>query len=322
MTMQLSRTAASGAPATSEIREWASERGLTARPGASPLLHIAALLAAWAGACALGFAAGTLWVWLPIWCFGGFVLMGCASAAHDCIHGTFARSRLGNTIAGHLLLLFVGGPFATYRQFHLFHHTHTLGEHDPEGPPADFTARWQYALYMVALGPGFLALIWANTITSAFGRPPAWARTAASRRVLRTAWFPTLPLLVALFYACTQSAAVRAVWMWPWVLLVCPVLPFVLLSEHYGGHRGDGLLANTYTIRSNRVTSFILFNVNHHTAHHLVPRVPSGRLHELDELLAPYEQRWARGYLAFHARLLRSLPWRTPRPTSSPEGPG
>ena len=326
MTAQMVRVAAAGdddrrvpALAASEAREWASTLGLTARPGLEPLAHVAVLLAVWAALCAVGFAVGTFWVWVPIWLACAFVLMGLAGAAHDCVHGTFAGSRLGNTVAGHLLMLPTGVPFATYRQFHLFHHAHTLGDHDPEGRPADFTARWQYALYLVGLGPGFLGTIWYQTGAAAVGRPPDWARTAGSRRLLRRAWFPTLPLLAALVVACTQSASVRAVWLGPWVFLMCPVLPFVLLSEHYAGTRGDGLLANTYTIRSNRLTSFVLFDINHHTAHHLAPRVPGGRLRELDALLAPYEAHRARGYLAFHAGLIRELPWRSP---PAPPGKG
>jgi fatty acid desaturase len=298
-------------PPTSVVRQRAAELGLTGSPGLRPVAHVIALVGCWAGLCVIGFVADSIWVWLPVWLLVGFVFMGFAGAAHECVHGTFSGSRRVNTVAGHLLLLVAAAPFTTYRQFHLFHHAHTLGEHDPEGPPADFTTRLQYVLYMVALGPGFLALIWFQTICAAFGHPPAWARTRASRRSLRRAWLPTLPALVVLAVACVESPVVREVWLYPWLFLLTPILGFVLLSEHYAGQREDGLLANTYTVTSNRLSSFVLFNINHHTAHHLVPRVPGHRLAELNRTIAPFEHRRARGYLAFHGSLLASLPWRS-----------
>jgi fatty acid desaturase len=98
------------------------------------------------------------------------------------------------------------------------------------------------------------------------------------------------------------------------------VLPFVLLSEHYGGKAEDGILRNTYTIASNPVTRFAIFNNNFHTAHHLLPRVPSSSLRQLDAEVRPYAAKTATGYLAFHRRLWTSLPWRAPRSTSTPSG--
>jgi fatty acid desaturase len=119
-----------------------------------------------------------------------------------------------------------------------------------------------------------------------------------------------LPGIVLLATASATSDVVRHAWLYPWLLTLVPVLPFVLLSEHYGGKAEDGILRNTYTIASNPVTRFAVFNINFHTAHHLLPKVPSASLRELDASVRPHAARTAPGYIAFHRRIWSSLPWR------------
>jgi fatty acid desaturase len=297
----------------SELRGEALERGWMRPGGARAIVHVGAILGAWAGLIAVGRAVDRWWIWPPVWLAVAFLIVGLAGVGHDCVHGTFVGSRRANTVVGHLVTLPVGLPFATYRQFHLLHHADTVGPDDPEGPPGDFTSRSQYLVYHLLLGPGFLAMIWWSTIRGAVGRPPRWARTEHSRRALRSAWTVWLPAVVALGVASANSDLVRHAWLYPWLVTLIPVLPFVLLSEHYGGRAEDGILRNTYTIVSNPVTRFAVFNINFHTAHHLLPRVPSASLRQLDAEVRPHAARTAPGYLAFHRGLWRSLPWRTPR---------
>ena len=114
--------------------------------------------------------------------------------------------------------------------------------------------------------------------------------------------------------ASVTSDLFRHAWLYPWLFVLVPIFPFVLLSEHYAGRAGEGILNNTYTIESNPLTRFAVFNINFHTAHHLLPRVPGDRLRDFDEAVAPFATRRARGYLAFHRSVLAPLPWRTTRP--------
>ena len=55
---------------------------------------------------------------------------------------------------------------------------------------------------------------------------------------------------------------------------------------------------------------FAIFNINFHTSHHLLPRVPAVRLAELDRQVALSATRRAPGYLAFHRQVLAAIPWR------------
>lgn len=298
------------------LRADAIRRGWMRPGGKRAMHHVGAIVAAWAGLITVAHAVDTWWVWPFAWVAVAFLIVGLAGVAHDCVHGTVAARRRVNTVVGHLVTLPVGLPFGTYRQFHLLHHADTVGPHDPEGPPGDFASRSQYLVYHLLLGPGFLATICWSTIRGAIGRPPRWARTEHSRRSLRSAWLVWLPGAVLLAAASVSSDLVRHAWLYPWLLTLVPVLPFVLLSEHYGGRAEDGILRNTYTIVSNPLTRFAVFNINFHTAHHLLPRVPSASLRRLDVEVRPYAAHTARGYLAFHRRVWSPLPWRAPRSTS------
>jgi fatty acid desaturase len=301
------------------LRDIAIERNLVRAGGVRAVGHVVGIIAAWAALIVVGDDAGTIWVWIPVWICIAFLIIGLAGAGHDCVHATFVGHKRANTIAGHIVMSAIAIPFGTYRQFHLLHHADTLGPTDPEGPPGDFTSRLQYLLFHALLGVGFLGMIWWGTVGGALGRPPLWARTRHSRLALRRAWFPALPILATFAIASASSDAFRHVWLYPWLFVLVPVFPFVLLSEHYAGRAEDGIPNNTYTIRSNPVTRFAIFNINFHTAHHLIPRVPSAHLREFDRFVEPYESRRSTGYLAFHRSVVAPLPWRTEKRSSRRE---
>jgi fatty acid desaturase len=315
-------TAPADEPTLPALRAEALRQGWMRPGGAREVVHVVAIIAVWVGLIVVAEAVGTWWIWPPVWVAVAFLIVGLAGVAHDCVHGTLVGPRRVNAVVGHLVTLPVGLPFGTYRQFHLLHHADTVGPDDPEGPPGDFTSRGQYLLYHLLLGPGFLAMIWWSTIRGAVGRAPRWARTEHSRRALRTAWVVWLPGVALLATASATSDLVRDAWLYPWLVTLIPVLPFVLLSEHYGGTAAAGILRNTYTIASNPITRFAVFNINFHTAHHLLPKVPSSSLRQLDAQVRPHAAHTAPGYLAFHRRLWGSLPWRTARSTtvSAPGG--
>jgi fatty acid desaturase len=299
------------------LRRQALEQGLLEPGGWRSLLHFAALIASWAALVSVGFAADSLFVWIPIWICVAFIIVGFGAVAHDCVHGTVVKSNLGNSIVGHLAFLGIGLPFTDYRQYHLLHHADTLGKDDPEGPGQDFKSKAQYALFHVALGPGFIAFIWLSALGGALHKPPKWARTDVSQRVLRHGWFPGILGPIGLAYASARSEAFRHVWLFPWLFVLVPVLAFVLCGEHYAGRVEDGTLKNSYTPISNRVMRFAIFNVNNHTAHHLLPRVPGPSLPKMTEIASPYLENTHRGYLAFHRGVLTGLPWFAPREESS-----
>ncbi len=294
------------------LRQEAINGGLLRVGGVRSLVHIAGLVAAWAALIGVGYAAGTLWVWIPVWICVAFLFVGFGGVGHDSVHGTVVGSKLGNLVIGHAASAVLGLPFPVYRQYHLLHHADTLGDTDPEGPGLIFESKAQYAVFHVALGPGFLTLIWASALGGAARHPPKWARTESSRRVLRYGLFPGAIIFAAAIVASIESDTFRHVWLFPWLFLMVPVLAFALCGEHYGGRAEDGTLTNTYTAVSNPVTRFAVFNINFHTVHHLLPRVPSPSLHRMDKIAAPFEQNRHTGYIAFHRSVLAPLPWLAP----------
>lgn len=298
------------------LREQAIERDLLRPGGLRSVVHFLGLVAAWAGLVALGFVADTLFVWIPVWICVAFLMVGFGAVAHDCLHGTVFRSKLANYALGHVAFVAIGLPFTDYRQYHLLHHADTLGEGDPEGPGEDFKSKAQYLLFHIVLGPGFILYIWLSAFGGAIGRPPKWARTETSRRVLRYGWFPGIVTFAGTIYLSVVSDAFRHIWLYPWCFLLVPVLAFVLCGEHYNGRAEDGTLRNSYTPMSNPVMRFAIFNVNHHTAHHLLPKVPGPALREMTELAEPYLENTYKGYLDFHRQVLTGLPWIAPRKAS------
>ena len=299
------------------LRQAAVKEGLLQPGGARSLLHFGGLIAAWAALVSIGFAADTLWVWVPVWILVAFIIIGFGGVAHDCVHGTVFNSRLANSVLGHIAFLGLGVPFTNYRQYHLLHHADTLGEFDPEGPGQNFKSRAQYALFHLALGPGFIVFIWLSSLGGALHRPPKWARTESSQRVLRYGWFPGILSFAGLITLAVESNTFRHIWLGPWLFVMVPVLAFVLCGEHYAGRAEDGTLKNTYTLTSNPLMRFAIFNINFHTVHHLLPRVPGPALQRMNEITAPYEENAFSGYLAFHRHVLAPLPWFAPRDASS-----
>jgi fatty acid desaturase len=295
------------------LRQAAIKEDLLRPAGARGLIHVAGMVGAWAALVSIGFIVDSIFVWVPVWICIAFLFVGFGGLGHDCAHGSTFKSRWANSLLGHLVLGTAGVSFKVYRQYHLLHHADTLGPDDPDGPGMQFASRAEYALFHATLGAGFVGLTWWAALVGAFHRPPKWARTTTSKLALRGAWFPGVLVVGAYVYGSVVSDTFRHIWLYPWLFMLVPVLAFVLVGEHYAGRAEDGTLKNTYTVMSNPVTRFALYNVNFHTVHHMLPRIPGTSLRRMNELAAPYEENTYSGYLAFHHQLLAPLPWLPPR---------
>jgi fatty acid desaturase len=275
------------------------------------------LAVAWSLYAALGMLAlrsSSMWVRLPSWFVMAWILVGNGATVHETLHGHLFRSRRANRVAGVVAGASVGLPFSVYRSYHLGHHQYSCTADDPEGPPYRFTSKLYYLLIPIG-GPLFaVQFVW-WTLQSLAGRPPVFVRSDRQRRAVVVDG-----LLGIAFYAAMATLGMYDVgllvslWLAPWLMAVVLLEPFVLIPEHYGALEADAAsaLRTTRTVRSNPLVSWVYWCNNLHTAHHIAPGVVPQEIAAVSsELVEPcLADEWrATGYLAFHWRLLRQLPW-------------
>jgi fatty acid desaturase len=293
------------------FRAAVSSEGLTVLSPRASAWHLICSSAAYIGLAAVGLMVDNLAAWLVCWFLMAWLLVGSGGILHETTHGHLFHSRTANRaigmIAGATILL----PWATYRAYHLEHHIHTAGPDDPEGQPIAITSRLQYALLIPLAGTIFSAQLAWLTLRTVAGRPPKWVRTASQRRLILVNAF-VMAATTAAFVAglIVAPAFIAKVWLLPLAFVYIVLLPFVLLSEHYGGEPDRSPLENTRTVRSNPAVRWAFWNNNFHAEHHLVPAVPYDKLPRLHQLTA--EQlgpEWlARSYTSFHRGVLAPLP--------------
>jgi fatty acid desaturase len=229
---------------------------------------------------------------------------------HEAVHQNLFRSRAANHVTGAVAAawLFFHGP--AYRAWHLTHHAFTFGPDDSEQLPERFRSRLGYLGYCLVLGPSFAVILWAGAGATLAGRPPRWIGPPRLRSYVRR-WtvVPVLAVAIAVVGLVEWPGIVLRGWLVPAALGSLVVFPFLTMPEHYEGRGRNGLLANTRTTASNRLMRYLYWNNNLHTAHHLVPTVPPHALGRIDDRIVDRNTLRDRGFIAFHRRVLRELPW-------------
>ncbi len=304
-------------PLIGRVRSEVVARRLTA---VSPRTTVAHLALAWGPALALavvGVVAREPVVWVVAWSVIAWAMVGNAAIGHEAVHGHLFASRRWNTLVGTVALVTILGSFATFRCFHLEHHARTGREGDPERTPLNFSTRRLYLAVMILGGVLVLFENSAYTLVTIIGRPPRWVRADRQRRAVRVNALVLLAVVAGLVAGLVVDPwLVIDVWVVPYLLGVCVVLPVLLVPEHYGATGRDGILETTRSIRSNAFVRWAYWNNNFHAAHHLVPAVPYDKIGLVDELLEEEgmsEPRWRlRSYTQFHLGLLGRLAFNRP----------
>jgi fatty acid desaturase len=296
------------------LRRAIADRRLTSP---RPWRSLGHLLVSW-GSYALAATAAVMadrWsVTLAAWMWMAFVILGNGAVVHETLHGHLFPRPWANRLVGTVAGAWVGLPWSTYRAYHLGHHQASCTPADPEGPPYLFTSRWYYAA-MPAGGPAFaVTFVW-WTVRTIAGSPPPFVRSARQRRDVVIDGMTSVAFYVAMIALGVHDPRLLAtVWLVPWLFAVAVLEPLVLVPEHYGASMDDAefSLATTRTVRSNRLLTWIYWGNNFHTAHHVAPGVVPQHIAAVStELVEPHlgEEWHATGYLAFHARIWRQLPW-------------
>jgi fatty acid desaturase len=293
-----------------DLRSFVRAERLARPSGRRTLVHVLVVLGTWVGLVVAGFAIDTWPAWLVIWAALAVCTATPLALMHEAVHHNLFRSRAANHLTGVVAAawLFFHGP--AYRGWHLTHHAFTFGPDDSEQLPERFRSRLGYLGYCLVLGPSFAVILWAGAVATLAGRPPRWIGPPRLRSyVRRWALAPLLVFAIAGVGLALSPAIVVRGWLVPAALGSLVVFPFLTMPEHYEGRGRQGLLANTRTTVSNRLLGYLYWNNNFHTAHHLVPTVPPQSLGRVDERIADRNTLRDTGFLAFHRRVLRELPW-------------
>ena len=244
------------------------------------------------------------WLWTVVWCLQGIILSGFLGAAHDCAHGTFAKSPRLNRVAGSLWSSVVLFNFSLYKYFHLEHHKYTSVEGDTE-PLGTFPDLRTY-LYNLPTTAFFVAF-WKMSAEALRGEFPHFIKTLKARKEVVLDDAPQVVwILVTLFLtALWPKQLVLAYWC-P-MLVYFPMVFWTSLPEHYGCDEGADVLRNTRSTISNRLFRYVFWNGNFHAEHHIYPNVPSCNLFRLHRLIGQHFAFRESSYVLFHARLIWQL---------------
>lgn len=301
---------APSAAVPADLRAFVRRERLARPDTATTLRHGAVVLAAWVALVALGVAADSLAVWIPIWIALAVCTATPLALMHEAVHHNLFRSRFANHAVGTVAAMWLFFHGAAYRAWHLTHHAYTFTEDDSEQLPERFPSRIAYLGYCFVLGPSFAVILWYGAIATLLGKPPRWVRgPRLARHVRRGALVSFVVAAVVIAAALRWPEVVVKGWLVPAVLGSLFVFPFLTMPEHYEGRGHDQLLDNTRTTKSNAVMRYLYWNNNYHTAHHLLPTVPPQSLGIVDEQIEGRNTLRDRGFFAFHRRVLRDLPW-------------
>ncbi len=252
--------------------------------------------------------------WVAAWVVQAFVFEGCNIGTHESAHNNLYRRKPLDYLAGMAWAVPVLYSYAAYRTSHLEHHKNT---HDPERdsePVYERTTLVDYLGYMALSGIAYTFILLLEGAEAALGKGKAWMRTGRRRWLAALSTFVVLAELGLVAYGLDEAPMLTLeLWGAPFLLYATFLAPMVSHPEHTDCAFGPSSpLLTTRTTLSNRVVRFFIWNVNLHTAHHLLPSVPGQKLTKLQPHVEPYCAHTVRSYSAWHLGYLRGLVGRGP----------
>lgn len=272
-------------------------------------LRLVGFLGAWPGLFFLARAAHSPIVWVVVWLLQALILEGCNIGTHESAHNNLYRRRSLNFLVGLVWSVPILYTYAAYRASHLEHHQHT---HEPERdsePPHQERNIAEYLGYMALSGVIYTGVLWFEGLEAAAGRGRAWMRAGRRRQLAALSSGITLVefTLVGLGLALAPRVVLE-LWLVPYALSVVFLASMVTHPEHTGCEIGPASpFKTTRTTYSNRFIRFFIWNINLHTAHHLVPSIPGQKLPRLQRHLDEYCAYTARSYFRWHWGVAKTL---------------
>ena len=244
------------------------------------------------------------WAWPCIWVVQGFILSCALGASHDCAHSVFAKSPVGNHIAGIFWSSTVLFNYSLYKQFHLEHHRFTMVPGDTE-PLGVFKGFWDYLRSLPTTA--FFVSFWIMSVQAMFNRFPHFIKSPKARREVKIDNLALMLWAVAIVAATALWPLKALLLYWGPIFFYFPMVFLTSLPEHYGCDEGPDIWTNTRSLTSNFLFRYMFWNGNFHAEHHIYPTVPSYNLPKLHKLIGSRFKYRETSYVSFHLKLMASL---------------
>ncbi len=311
-------------PTARDFAELVRAERLTESSPTYSTLRLVGFLGAWPGLYFIAHDARSPAVWVLVWVIQALVFEGCNIGTHESAHNNLYRRRSLNFIAGMCFAVPIFYTYAAYRASHLEHHrfTHVPGR-DSEPPHTERNIAEYFGYYLLS-GLIYTFVLLFEGLEATAGRGRSWMRAGRRRQLAALSSFVVLGEFAALSYGlATAPRLVAACFLVPYLLSTVFLASMVTHPEHTDCDLGpDSPFRTTRTTYSNKVLSFFIWNINLHTAHHLVPSIPGQKLPRFQPHVDEYCAYTARSYLAWHAGFAKALLVRKTAPEVSESEPG
>ena len=214
------------------------------------------------------------WVLLVAYAFGGVINQALLLAIHELSHNLAFKSPLANRLFALFINLPIGVPVAaTFRYYHLLHHTEQGRDGADTDLPTAREGRW--------LRHRSVKLLWLSLQGFAYALRPLFVH-------------PKRPDSWELANLLLQLTFNAIIW-WQWgltALLYLPISSLIVMGLHpIAGH----YIAEHYVFNPGQETysyygplNLLAFNVGYHNEHHDFPYIPGSRLPKLRRIAPEY----------------------------------
>jgi fatty acid desaturase len=298
----MSQTEADFLPTARTFSEIIRAEHLTEPSAVYSTLRLVGFLGAWPGLFFLARWIHNPVVWVAVWLLQGLIFEGCNIGVHESAHNNLYRSRSLNYLAGTLWSIPIVYNYAPYRASHLEHHRNTKVPGKDSEPPHKERNVFEYLAYMAASGWLYVFVLLYEGIEAVLGRGRTWMRSGHRRRLAALSTLIMVSELGLVVFGLVAAPRLTIeLWLIPFLVSTMWFASMVTHAEHTDTEVGpDSPFRTTRTTYSNPFISFFIWNINLHTAHHLVPSIPGQKLPKFQPYVDQYCKYTVRSYAAWH----------------------
>jgi omega-6 fatty acid desaturase (delta-12 desaturase) len=253
-----------------------------------------ASVAVWGGGIYLISIAPHWSLWIPLSLVSGLGGWGLHCIAHECGHASFSKSRLFNSIIGHISLVPMLYPFNGWKHIHDMHHANTNSlEKDTDWRPVTRGIFRKLSIVDKAIYFGTRSIFfWLGTAHYQFKsgfRTNIFPKRSVRMEVIRS--FAFIAIVVA---AAVPMVYIHAGWMGLFKYIALPWMGMhawfsATTLMHHTSEEIPFLKSGDWNVNASKLLMttdykypkwlhFLTHNITIHTAHHVAPKVPFYRL--------------------------------------------
>ena len=204
-------------------------------------------------------------------------IIGCTVLLHEASHGLLFKNpildRLAGLLCGLLVLLSVSGFWTNHKMHHVRRSSKMPQNLDRRFDLNATSSLLGYLLGNLVKAYGFITFLPVIVIVKADWK---W-------RVRTIMEYAMIVGFLAIVFKTLPFQTIWKLWMFP-LLISALVTQIRAIAEHGLTTRGN-VFTSSRTVRSNRIVSFMMCNINYHLEHHLFPQVPWYNLPKIHALL-------------------------------------